>query len=91
MNGTRKKHPDCFGDLETVFPKGPDEFRNTPETCMECPHKTACLRTAMKGTDGLKVRGEMVDRAYQSGGMNFFQRWSQKKSLQQKRKKKMKP
>jgi hypothetical protein len=90
MNDTREKHPDCFGHLETVFPKGPDDLRNTPETCLKCPFKTACLRSAMEGSDGLQVRGEIVDRAYQSGMLSFFQRWSQKKDLKRRGDKKVK-
>jgi hypothetical protein len=91
MNDTHEKYPDCFGHLETVFPKGSDDLRSTPERCLECAYKTACLRSAMEGSDGLKVRGEIVDRAYQSGILSFFQRWSQKKNLQRRLNKKMKP
>lgn len=91
MNDIHEKYPDCFGHLETVFPKGPDDLRNTPETCLECAYKTVCLRSAMEGSDGLKVRGEIVDRAYRSGILSFFQRWSQKKDLQGRLNKKMKP
>ena len=91
MNDIKEKYPDCFGQLEKVFPKGPDDLRDTPETCLECAYKIACLRSAMEGSDGLKVRGEIVDRAYQSGILSFFQRWSQKKNLQRRLNKKMKP
>ena len=90
MNDTHEKHPDCFGNLETVFPKGPDDLRNTPERCLECRCKTACLRSAMEGSDGLKVKEEIVDRAYRSGILSFFQRWSKKKDLQGRLDKEMK-
>jgi hypothetical protein len=82
MKHIDEKYPDCFGHLETVFPKGPNDLRNTPETCLGCPDKTACLRSAMEGSDGLKVKEEIVDRAYRSGILSFFQRWSKKKDLQ---------
>jgi hypothetical protein len=91
MNDIKEKHPDCFGHLETVFPKGGEDLRNTPETCLECVYKTACLRSAMEGSDGLKVREEIVDRAYRSGILSFFQRWSQKKDFQRRLNKKIKP
>ena len=73
--------PACFGDLDTVFPKGGDGLRHSPETCLECTHKTECLRSAMQGGRGLRVREETVDRAYTSGMLSFFERWSKKKEL----------
>lgn len=76
--------PVCFGKLETVFPKGEGGLRSTPETCFKCSYKTACLRSAMEGAGGLKVREEMVDRAYESGIMSFLERWSKKKGLKKK-------
>jgi hypothetical protein len=80
--------PDCFGDLNTVFPQGEDGLRHSPETCLACAHKTECLRSAIKGGEGIKVREEKVDRAYESGMMGFFERWSKKKRLDTCRKKK---
>ena len=85
-----KKYPKCFGELETVFPKTKDGLRNTPDACLECSHKTACLRSAMRGTGGVKVREEIVDRAYDSGMMSFFERWSKKKELKRKLEKRIK-
>jgi hypothetical protein len=85
-----KKYPNCFGELEKVFPKTKDGLRSTPEACLECLHKTACLRSAMEGAGGVKVREEIVDRAYDSGMMSFVERWSKKKELKRKLKKKIK-
>jgi len=73
--------PACFGDLNTVFPLRSDGLRVTPVTCLQCVHKTPCLRTAMEKRQGLNVRDEMIDRAYRGGVMGFFQRWSQKKRI----------
>lgn len=83
-----EKIPPCFGDLDTVFPKGNDGLRNTPENCFACVHKTECLRSAMEGAEGLKVREEYVDRAYASGIMSFLERWSLKKYLKRRLKEK---
>ena len=83
-----KKYSKCFGELEKVFPKTKDGLRSTPEACLECLHKTACLRSAMEGAGGVKVREEIVDRAYDSGMMSFVERWSKKKELKRKLKKK---
>lgn len=77
----QKKFPPCFGDLKTVFPKGKEGLRQTPESCMICCYKTACLRKAMLDRDGITVRQEMVDRAYAAGTVGFFERWSRKKAL----------
>ena len=73
--------PACFGDLETVFPLGPDGLRHTPSTCMACGFKTMCLRTAMQKPAALNVREEMIDRAYRGGIMGGIQRWSHKKMI----------
>ena len=84
------KVPDCFGELETVFPKGKNGLRNTPETCLLCGHKTECLRSAIDGVGGLKVREEFIDRAYTSGRMGFMERWSIKKDIKRRLAKKIK-
>ena len=85
-----KKYPNCFGELEKVFPKTKDGLRSTPEACLECLHKTECLRSAMEGAGGVKVREEIMDRAYDSGMMSFVERWSKKKELKRKLKKRIK-
>ena len=85
----KKKYPTCFGVLDSVFPEGADGLRKTPEPCFACVYKTDCMRAAMGGIGGLKVREEFVDRAYNSGMMNFLERWARKKDLQR-RKKEMK-
>jgi hypothetical protein len=81
MNGSEKK-PACFADLETVFPLREDGLRVTPIHCLQCIHKTPCLRTAIGKASGYRVREEMIDRSYRGGVISFFQRWSQKKSIQ---------
>jgi hypothetical protein len=67
--------------LQIVFPLRSDGLRVTPVTCLQCIHKTACLRTALGKRSGYSVREEMLDRAYRGGVIGFFQRWSQKKSI----------
>ncbi|MEN8247192.1 MAG: hypothetical protein ABFS43_20075 [Thermodesulfobacteriota bacterium] len=86
MKTGNKNVPACFGDLDKVFPKEEDGLRHSPETCLECAHKTECLRSAMQGDQGLRVREEKVDRAYSSGMLSFFERWSRKKELDARRK-----
>ena len=82
MTHKENKPPDCFANLEIVFPMGKDGLRNTPQKCLACRHKTACLRSAVQGRDGLKVREEQIDRAYGSGMIGFFERWSKKKTIE---------
>lgn len=79
--------PVCFGDLDTVFPKGADDLRHSPETCLACAFKTECLRRAIGGAGGNRLREESVDRAYEAGVIGFLDRWSRKKSLYLERKK----
>ena len=90
MTVNQKKCPPCFGDLEIVFPKGEEGLRQTPEPCMICCYKTPCLKKAMADKGGITVRQEMVDRAYASGMVGFFERWSRKKALSLQKQKKNK-
>lgn len=72
--------PDCFGNLDKVFPMGPKGLRETPEECFfHCPVKTRCLKQAMSTKDGVQVEEEIIERSTKSGTMNFFERWSRKK------------
>ncbi|MBU4318668.1 MAG: hypothetical protein KKF30_15530 [Proteobacteria bacterium] len=77
--------PDCFGILEIVFPKGEDGLRHSPGTCLDCGEKTDCLRAALSHHQGLEVKSEMLDRAYHSGLVGFWKRWSMKKNLENKK------
>jgi hypothetical protein len=80
--------PACYGKLDVVFPRGDDGLRHSPESCLPCFFKTRCLRTAMEGAEGLQVEEERTDRAYESGVIGFFERWSRKKELSRKNQKK---
>jgi hypothetical protein len=86
MTQRKKEYPYCFGKLDNVFPLAKDGLRHTPESCMVCFCKTECLREAVKGPDGIKVEEERVKRAYGSGTIGFFERWSKKKSLERQKK-----
>ena len=91
MTVNQKKFPPCYGNLEQVFPMGPEGLRQSPESCMPCCYKTECLRKAMAAKGGVAVREEMVDRAYESGALSFLERWSRKKILHTKKQKADKP
>jgi len=86
MAQKKNRLPDCFAQLDTVFPMGEDGLRITPETCLICRHKTECLRMAIQGRGGLKVREEQIDRAYNSGMIGFLERWSKKKAIDRQKK-----
>ena len=81
MTNGNPQWPPCFGSLDTVFPMGADGLRCTPDGCMACDCKTECLRAAMGCISGITVREEMVDRAYVSGRMGFWERWSKRKAF----------
>ena len=84
MVNKKDERPACFGILDNVFPKGEEGLRTTPESCIPCYFKTDCLKHATQGLEGLKIREEKVDRAYESGMIGFLERWSRKKYFQQK-------
>ena len=85
MDKDDPKRPDCFGNLDKVFPMTPRGLRETPDDCMYlCPCKTACLRSAMAGTQGVPVHEEIIERSEQAGMIGFFERWSRKKQLAKK-------
>ncbi len=86
MTKRKKELPSCFGKLDTVFPLAEDGLRHTPESCMVCFCKTDCLRAAVRGPEGIKVKEEQVKRAYSSGTISFVERWSRKKALEKKKK-----
>jgi len=83
-DSSKNENPECFGELNAVFPKGDDGLRHSPEFCMPCPVKTRCLRAAMAGSDGLSAREEFTDRAYKSGRIGFMERWLRKKEFSRK-------
>ena len=85
MTHNDTKRPECFGQLETVFPMGANGLRHSPETCIACVHKTDCLRTGLRGDAGLKVHEEHVDRSYESGMIGFAERWSKKKAIERRK------
>jgi hypothetical protein len=88
MKTTPRERPSCFGDLDIVFPESEDGLRSSPETCLACEHKTACLRLAMQGKAGLKLREKHIDRSYDAGMVGFLERWSKKKEIHRKLKEK---
>jgi len=88
MSNESKKRPPCYGELDKVFPLREDGFRVSPTECLQCSHKTECLRQAIGEASGFSVREEMIDRAYRGGVIGFFQRWSQKKNIHNMKQKK---
>ncbi len=82
MSDKREIKPDCFKDLDTVFPVKENGLRETPPYCMyECPFKTECLKAAMTTEKGMAVEEEILDRGTRAGVINFFERWSRKKQM----------
>jgi len=81
---SNENKPDCFSHLERVFPMGEEGIRSTPIPCESCPYKMECLKATIDGPDGLKLKEEYVDRAYESGMIGFMERWAKKKAIQSK-------
>ena len=85
------KYSKCYGKLEIVFPLDQNGLRQTPGKCIICELKTSCLSSALNDSDqGLRLKEDLIDRAYQSGMLGFLQRWSSKKDLHRERIKKVK-
>ena len=84
-----KERPECFKNLEKVFPMTDTGLRQTPDDCFYyCPYKTECLREALASSRGDTVEEEIIDRRAESGAIGFFERWSRRKKLYNKKKKK---
>ncbi len=75
--------PECFGQLDTVFPIGEEGIRTSPPECMRCTHAKSCLQAALRSPEGLRLQEEKVDRAYEYGLIGKVERWSQKKLIRQ--------
>ena len=79
--------PDCYGELDKVFPMGEDMLRSVSEACQACPSVHNCLKAAINTPEGLEMRAsrmeEYGEKAPSSGGgvAGFFKRWSELKSL----------
>ncbi len=89
----KKERPECFGQLDQVFPMTNSGLRQTPKKCFEnCPLKTDCLRQAMTTPSATQVEDEIIERGSKTGAISFFERWSRKKQVHRKKEKsKQKP
>ena len=74
----KNKQPECYGDLDQVFPMTKDGLRHYSGKCMACNEKFPCLKAAMAGKNQIVLQEEKLDRAYQSGKVSFLQRCSKK-------------
>jgi hypothetical protein len=72
---------ECFGILDRVFPLVEGGLREVPGSCLGCPERVPCLRTALSSREGLRMKEEMLERAERAGMMGRLERWSRKKQL----------
>jgi hypothetical protein len=80
--------PECFGDIDSVFPMTENGYRESPENCIKnCSFKRECIVKALESDKGIDKKSEMLDDAYEAGNINFFARWAKKKSLENRKKK----
>ena len=69
--------PDCFADIDTVFPQGANGLRQSPPGCLACGLKVECLKTALKTPRGTAVERGGVGRKTAVGkALKGFRRWS---------------
>ena len=77
--------PGCFGNIDEVFPMTEKGYRESPEKCIKsCDFKKECIVYALDSKKGIAKKDEMIDAAYEAGNINFFSRWSQKKTVHDK-------
>jgi hypothetical protein len=75
--------PECFGQIEKVFPMGLDGLREVSAECWPCVERVECLRQAVASPEGGDALvGEMAKREqdHTGGVAGFFKRWSRLKS-----------
>ncbi|MBW2027965.1 MAG: hypothetical protein JRH06_02920 [Deltaproteobacteria bacterium] len=72
---------DCYGILDRVFPMGMEGLREVSKECLQCPHKTPCLRTALSTKEGLEMRSQRLEQMTEGGFLGRLKRWSRKKEL----------
>lgn len=73
--------PDCFADIDTVFPVGADGLRQSPPGCLACEVKVECLKTALNTPRGSQVdRGGQGRKTVAGKVLKGFRRWSALKS-----------
>jgi hypothetical protein len=81
--GEKHNRPECYGDVETVFPMGGQGLREVSPGCWDCPHRVECLRAAVTGRPGGRVIAEDRGRREQEhlgGAAGFLRRWSRLKA-----------
>ncbi len=75
------KRPECYGDLDKVFPPGPDGLRQVPRSCWDCASRVPCLKQAVSsGPQAAEFREERLARQDGGGLRGFVRRWSRLKS-----------
>lgn len=72
--------PECFGDMETVFPLGADGLREVSPGCWECARRIPCLKQAAQAPRAKRDLEEERQQRDDSGGVGgFLRRWSRLK------------
>ncbi|MBF0525801.1 MAG: hypothetical protein HQK56_11975 [Deltaproteobacteria bacterium] len=77
--------PDCFGQLERVFPMTHVGLRMVTLECRGCPSLKGCLKSAVDGKSGAGIKETPAkdepeeERKADVGVVGFLKRWSVKK------------
>ncbi len=76
--------PDCFADIDTVFPRRPDGLRESPSRCLACGLKVECLKAALSSPEGAGVeRGGLARNTAVGRVLKGYRRWSTLKTNRQ--------
>ncbi len=88
MDSPAAERPSCFGELDTVFPRGDHGLREVSAQCWGCPQRVECLRAAVAQPHSGQTLAQEQARREQDhiGGVaGFLRRWSRLKSQQTKK------
>ncbi len=80
--------PQCYGQLEKVFPMSQEGMREVRDLCWNCALRVDCLRQAMADPQQHRAVSEeraARDSAPVGGVAGFLQRWSRLKRESQER------
>ncbi|HDZ23004.1 MAG TPA: hypothetical protein ENH70_00515 [Desulfobacteraceae bacterium] len=82
-----KDKKECFGIIDRVFPVGESGLREVVPECFDCVDRVECLKTALKTSEGIGYREDLLEERSSGGVMGVIRRWSEKKTLSRLREK----
>ncbi|MFN3533963.1 MAG: hypothetical protein ACK4WB_01065 [Desulfatiglandales bacterium] len=76
--------PECFSDLDKVFPISEEGLRTVPEGCLACEYHLECLKEALNTPKALSLKEEKILRSEDPVVLKRLKLWSLKKEVAKK-------